>query len=54
MFRSLIKIWNQEGIKALFSGLTASAVGTTHAFIYFPMYEKMKIYYKKNYEPEES
>lgn len=34
----------------MFAGLTASVVGILHPFIYFPLYEKSKIYFKKHFE----
>ena len=48
----MYKIANQEGVKALFAGLTASIVGISHALIYFPLYEKMKLFFRNNFEKE--
>ena len=43
---SLLKVYKEEGGKALFSGLSASMFGIAHPLIYFPLYEKSKIYCK--------
>lgn len=37
-------------MRALFSGLTASILGISHALIYFPLYEKSKIFFLENCE----
>lgn len=37
-------------MRALFSGLSASILGISHALIYFPLYEKTKLYFRRNYE----
>lgn len=42
----------QEGTRALFAGLTASILGISHALIYFPLYEKTKLYFKRRFEPD--
>ena len=53
MTKSMVRIAKTEGITALFAGLTASIVGISHAFIYFPMYEKLKLYFLNNFENNE-
>jgi hypothetical protein len=35
----------------LFAGLTASILGISHALIYFPLYEKSKLFFRKHFEP---
>lgn len=42
--KSIIKIGSNEGLDALFHGLTASMLGVFHVMICFPLYEKMKWY----------
>ena len=37
---------------ALYQGLTASMFGVIHPIIYFPIYEKSKIYFKNNWDAE--
>lgn len=39
-FRS---IWNQEGIRTLYTGLVPSLLGLAHVAIHFPVYEKLKV-----------
>jgi solute carrier family 25 folate transporter 32 len=46
----MYKVAHNEGVRALFSGLTASILGISHALIYFPLYEKMKVYFHTNWE----
>ena len=41
-------------MRALFSGLSASILGISHALIYFPLYEKTKLYFRRNYEQPNS
>ncbi|CDW79824.1 mitochondrial carrier protein [Stylonychia lemnae] len=53
LFHSLNKIRHEEGARALFSGLTASILGISHALIYFPLYEKSKLYFKRTFQPDE-
>jgi len=48
----MLRIQQNEGIRALYQGLSASLVGVLHPIIYFPLYEKSKIYCKNNFEPE--
>lgn len=37
---------------ALYQGLSASMIGVLHPLIYFPLYEKSKIYFHKNFQDE--
>lgn len=48
MFRAMIMIAQNEGVMALYQGLAASAIGVLHPLIYFPLYEKSKIYFLNN------
>jgi solute carrier family 25 folate transporter 32 len=50
MFKSMYIIANEEGILTLYQGLAASCIGIAHPIIYFPLYEKSKIYFMENYE----
>lgn len=50
--RKLLVISFKEGVRALFTGLTASIIGISHAMIYFPIYEHQKMFFKKKFEPE--
>ena len=38
----------------LYNGLSASMLGVAHPLIYFPLYEKSKIYFKRNWDSETS
>jgi solute carrier family 25 folate transporter 32 len=51
VFCAMARIQRNEGTAALYQGLSASAVGVLHPIIYFPLYEKSKIYCLKNFEP---
>merc|ERR1712151_1152482 len=51
ILKTLRIIQKQEGVLALYQGLTASMFGVVHPLIYFPLYEKTKIYFKENWEP---
>jgi solute carrier family 25 folate transporter 32 len=50
----MYKIASEEGVRALFAGLTASILGISHALIYFPLYEKTKLYFRNNFEKKNS
>ena len=39
----MLKIIQKEGVRKLFSGLTASLFGLVHVVIHFPVYENLKI-----------
>ena len=45
IFRAMWMIQQREGVKALYQGLSASMIGVLHPLIYFPLYEKSKIYF---------
>lgn len=38
----------------LYRGLSASMIGVLHPLIYFPLYEKSKIYLKNNFQKDKS
>lgn len=44
-------IVNNEGFFALYKGFSASMFGIIHPLVFFPLYEKLKIYLLKNHEP---
>jgi hypothetical protein len=48
ILKAMQMIAREEGIRALYQGLTASFVGVIHPLIYFPLYEKSKVYLKQN------
>ena len=50
MFKNVHHIVNTEGFLALYKGLGPSMLGVFHPFIFFPLYEKSKIYFMKNHE----
>jgi len=50
MFKNIQKVKQQEGFFALYRGFSASLFGIIHPLLFFPMYEKMKIYFKRNWE----
>lgn len=37
-----------EGLVALTRGISASLIGLLHPIVFFPMYEKMKLYFRAN------
>ena len=43
-------IINKEGVGALYKGISASYIGIIHPLVFFPVYEKSKIYFLNNYE----
>ena len=50
---SVYKIYTNEGIFALYAGLSASILGLSHVWIYFPLYEALKSHFKKIYQPSD-
>lgn len=46
---SVYKIYSNEGFFALYAGLSASILGLSHVWIYFPLYEALKSYFKTTY-----
>lgn len=51
IFKAMRRIYHNEGFAVLYQGLSASMVGVLHPIIYFPLYEKSKIYFMDNFEP---
>jgi len=39
---------------ALWKGLPPTLLGTIHPLVFFPCYEKLKIYFKANYEHKDA
>lgn len=52
LFKTMRIITHQEGFLTLYNGLSASMLGIMHPLIYFPLYEKAKIYLKQNWDSE--
>ena len=46
------EIVKREGFLSLYKGVPASCFGLLHPLVFFPIYEKQKIYYKTNFEPD--
>lgn len=53
MFLNIRRIARNEGFLALYNGFSASMFGVLHPLLFFPMYEKLKIYFMKNFETRE-
>jgi len=51
MYSNVKYIVNKEGFGAMYKGLSASYIGVIHPIIFFPLYEKSKIYLLQNREP---
>jgi hypothetical protein len=54
MPKILWDIIQAEGIRALFKGVQASVIGVVHPIVFFPAYEKLKIYFRDHFEKEEA
>lgn len=52
IFKAMRIIAREEGVRALYQGLTASMIGVLHPLIYFPLYEKSKIYFLNNVQSD--
>ena len=50
LFKTMRLIQQREGFLTLYNGLSASMLGVTHPLIYFPLYEKSKIYFKNHWD----
>ena len=50
IYRNIYTLAKSEGFLALYKGLSATMMGIIHPIIFFPVYEKMKIYFKNNYD----
>lgn len=46
------EIVKHEGFLSLYKGVPASCFGLLHPLVFFPVYEKQKIYYKNKYEKD--
>lgn len=51
---SVYRIYSREGFLALYTGLGASFLGISHVWIYFPLYEKLKIHFQNLYTRSDS
>jgi hypothetical protein len=54
IFKAMGIIVREEGVRALYQGLTASLMGILHPLIYFPLYETSKVYYKNNFQTDKN
>ncbi|CAH7667800.1 mitochondrial carrier domain-containing protein [Phakopsora pachyrhizi] len=43
------RIYQKEGLQGFYRGLVPSLFGITHVAIQFPLYERIKLFYKKDY-----
>ena len=41
-----------EGFRALYKGFSATMIGIIHPICFFPLYEKLKIHLKENYDKD--
>ena len=53
LWRSIYRVYHNEGFLSLYTGLAASMLNISHVLVYFPIYEKLKVYFKNKYEPSE-
>lgn len=53
LWKSIYRVYKNEGFLSLYTGLAASMLNISHVLVYFPIYEKLKIYFKCKYEPRE-
>jgi len=54
LFKVMKQITEKEGFFSLWRGVRASLIGIIHPLVFFPMYERMKLHFLANYEPEGS
>ena len=52
IFKNIYEIGYKEGPKALYKGFSATMIGVIHPIVFFPLYEKLKIYCKNNYDKD--
>ena len=52
LFTNMRYIIKTEGLSALFKGVQASLLGIVHPLVFFPMYEKLKIFFRMNYDSD--
>ena len=50
MFKNINEIRHQEGGFALWKGLPPTLIGIIHPLVFFPMYERSKLFFTENYE----
>ena len=50
MLKIIKDISSTEGVLALWKGLPPTLLGIIHPLVFFPMYEKLKIYFQQNFE----
>lgn len=48
------KVWNNEGLRGFYRGLTASYAGIVETVVYFTIYEQLKVLYSVYYELDTS
>jgi len=49
---SIYRVYSKEGFLALYTGLTASLINISHVLVYFPVYEKTKLFFRVNFESD--
>jgi solute carrier family 25 (mitochondrial folate transporter), member 32 len=54
MFKSISEIIKGEGVLALWKGLPPTLLGIIHPLVFFPLYEKLKIYFRENMDKDAS
>ena len=50
IYKTMNDIVKKEGFSSLYKGFSASMIGLSNPLIFFPTYESLKIYFKKNFE----
>lgn len=50
IYKNVYTLAKTEGLMALYKGFSATMLGILHPIIFFPVYEKLKIYFKNNYD----
>lgn len=52
IYKNIYTLAKTEGFSALYKGFSATMIGIIHPIIFFPVYEKLKIYFKTNYDQD--
>lgn len=52
LFSSIMRVRRKEGLLTLYTGLTASFFNLSHVLVYFTIYEKLKVGFKKTFQPK--
>ena len=52
IFTNIFDIVKNEGFRALYKGFSATMIGIIHPIVFFPLYEKLKIHLKENYDQD--